>query len=602
MKKLFNLALFGAIALTGAVGFSSCSSSSDEVIDNPDYDPTEKVVKTEFTISLPGNVRSATRMSSSEVPDNNVFRGMENIALIPFADAGAIISSSVRLGSNITLPGTTAADNNSIPTTGLNANNNSKVFNNVTIPVGTSSFLLYAKAIDGTLGASITADADYHKYGYLTPSDLTAEPASFTFTPKQIYSTSGTPEKATNIVAYLNAIANAKYTVGTTDYLWSASTNTGLQNLYNQFIDNKAGSSNSVKLLVADLYNSLYKNTDAMSKAIVTAIKTKCTVPATEDGTITSWDETIDGYPGNIYLPDGAAAVSFTSGTGFSVANGTIYNTSSLTDYVYPANLYYYVNSQIKTDTNSKATEYTSTANTTWASVLAKYTNDNASVQPDTRSVAIKNTIQYAVGRFDMTVKLAATTLYDYKGEAIDATNGFTVTGVLIGNQQQAKFDFTPKGTSTGTSIVYDNAITAATKATTTASTANRTLVLETLPNSDVKVVVEFTNDIADFYGKDGQLIKKDSKFYMLATLAASSATETESKVFKQDYNTTANFAVKVGTANTAFDTTTTKNEEGLGAAYNVIPDLRTPALELGMSVDLQWSTGHTYENVYFGQ
>ena len=78
---------------------------------------------------------------------------MENIALIPFADAGAIISSSVRLGSNITLPGTTAADNNSIPTTGLNANNNSKVFNNVTIPVGTSSFLLYAKAIDGTLVA-----------------------------------------------------------------------------------------------------------------------------------------------------------------------------------------------------------------------------------------------------------------------------------------------------------------------------------------------------------------------------------------------------------------------------------------------------------------
>ena len=35
MKKLFNLALFSAIALTGAVGFSACSSSSDEVIDNP---------------------------------------------------------------------------------------------------------------------------------------------------------------------------------------------------------------------------------------------------------------------------------------------------------------------------------------------------------------------------------------------------------------------------------------------------------------------------------------------------------------------------------------------------------------------------------------
>ena len=63
MKKLFNLALFGAIALTGAVGFSSCSSSSDEVINNPNYDPETNTVKTEFTISLPNYVGASTRQT-----------------------------------------------------------------------------------------------------------------------------------------------------------------------------------------------------------------------------------------------------------------------------------------------------------------------------------------------------------------------------------------------------------------------------------------------------------------------------------------------------------------------------------------------------------
>ena len=47
MKKYFSYALVGAIALTGAVGISSCSSSSDEVVpNNPNISPQEEAVKT----------------------------------------------------------------------------------------------------------------------------------------------------------------------------------------------------------------------------------------------------------------------------------------------------------------------------------------------------------------------------------------------------------------------------------------------------------------------------------------------------------------------------------------------------------------------------
>lgn len=48
-------------------------------------------------------------------------------------------------------------------------------------------------------------------------------------------------------------------------------------------------------------------------------------------------------------------------------------------------------------------------------------------------------------------------------------------------------------------------------------------------------------------------------------------------KVFEQDHTTTANVEI-----------TSLKN------AYNTIPDLRSPRLELGLSVDLTWQQGLT--------
>lgn len=601
MRRMKYFAYLSAIALTSMVSLSACSSSED-AIDNPDYNPEDNTVKTEFTISLPANVKTATtRMASAEVPDNNTFRGMDNIILIPFNVAGTIETSNTRFGNNIVLPATTAAGTaNTIETNGLNSNNNSKVFNDVTIPVGTRSFLLYGKAIDGSVGATLSTDADFHKYGYLTPPTFTNEPSTFTFGLKQI--TAGTSDKAAAIVSYLNAIASANYNDNATpvvNHKWSESTDVVLKALYTAFTENKAGSSNSIKLIIADLYSNLWQNTDDMSKAIVTAIKTKCTVPSTADGTITSWDSSIDGYPSDINLPDGAASVSFSDGA-FSVAQGTIYNTSALTSYTYPASLYYYVNSQIKTATTSKVSEYTATTNTTWESVLAKYDEtDNTAVVPNTRSVAIVSPINYAVGRFDATVKKQYHKLFDYNGDPIfendttSTTVGFPIKAVLIGGQNSVDFTFKPS--AEGTNIIYDNAVATGTNATTSPSTANRTMVLETVADKDVKVVIELENNVADFYGRNGQLIKKDSKFYLLGTLSASEAeSETGKLVFKQDYVTTANFTIKQGKAKADL-VAGDHNDIGLGAAYNVIPDLRNPQLELGMSVDLSWQAGHTF-------
>ena len=116
-------------------------------------------------------------------------------------------------------------------------------------------------------------------------------------------------------------------------------------------------------------------------------------------------------------------------------------------------------------------------------------------------------------------------------------------------------------------------------KATASASATNHTLVLEN-GTENVRVAVEMVNTTGkDFYGAGNQLIKAGAKFYVVAELVAAQATVTSGHVFKQDYTTTANLTLT-----------------NLKTAYNTIPDLRTPKLELGFSVDLSWKEGHTYD------
>lgn len=178
MKKNFRFAFVGAIALLGAVGISSCSSSSDEVIDNPDYNPETNIVKTEFTISLPNNVVSKTRMSSTDVQNAGYtdFRGMTSIFLLPFSttvtttnyntEAATVHGSAVKLGDIVkSSPTSTEEELNSTA-------NNSVVYEDIPVQTSTSSFIFYAKAS----GEKATRDqADKFKLGSLNPLVGTAE-------------------------------------------------------------------------------------------------------------------------------------------------------------------------------------------------------------------------------------------------------------------------------------------------------------------------------------------------------------------------------------------------------------------------------------------
>lgn len=534
-----------------------------------------------------------------------VFRGMDNMTLIPFSTTAAVTSNDTRAGStNINLPNTTA---NTLLSGQITSTGNAHVYTDVSVPVGVKSFLFYGKAVDATAGTDASKAADMFKYGSLTKAGLSdGAPSGISFTPKQIYESGAVDTKASALATYLTTIAGSSYTADSKTYKWSEvkpddqGQGSALQTLYKNFTSLTAGSSASVQDAVQELYTSLNSllqgNQTDVNKGIINKIieniKTGATVGT--DGKLTL-NSDYTGFPANINLPDGAVTVKFTDTDGkFTAQTSATYTTSgeqvaALSDCVYPANLWYRANTLIKTSDKVLTDKYV--ANTAWDKILENYDDADGVVKNSTASIALKDQIQYAVGRLKMTVKVANSTLYDANGETVTVPDaGFPVSAVLIGDQRKVDFQFAPANKTDKQYTIYDKELTGI-NATTADPKANNTLVLETPADENVNVLLELTNNTGKrFKGKDGY-VPAGAKFYLLGTLTPSNGTGYDAtklnQVFKQDYVTTANFTI------------VTNNDEGhdkgLGAAYNVIPDLRTPALSIGLSVDLTWQAGLTF-------
>lgn len=602
MKKTFKFALLSATALVG-MSLASCTAE-DAIETNPNVEG--ETVKTAFTISFPNAIQ--TRMGATEVQQSGNFRGLDDFYLVPFGQAVSA-GTETKLGSIITLSSFSAFDF---------ASANAKVYSGQTVPVGTNHFLFYAKAIDAAANTAITTDAQKHQYGILdvkTGSTSGIVEASYTkvnditFSPVQIQTstaTCGGSTKGQALITLLNNVEDA--TDGTT--AWSTVTETAnplLYKLYQKFTALTTGSSANVRDALEDLYvslNSMAANTSnsgySVAKAIRDVISAACaTAPAADATTIGALKDTYTGYPADILLPEGAARVTFSGGS-FSwagtEAHATQLGITALGTYVYPANLWYFANSELKTEKAVKLTA-ANVGSKTWAEVLSSLyggTTAGTQVDDDTRSVVMTDQAQYAVGRLDASmVALNANPYYDKKGEVVDVTNGFTLKGILVGGQKPVDWKFQPTGSTEYT--VYDNALNSGTWTIKngTASGTNYTLLLETAANTAVNVALELVNNGNDFEGADG-VIPAGGTFYLMATLTPSEGTgynaSTMNQVFKQDYNTVVTFTLGNG------DNT---GHGGLATATNGIPDLRTPTVELGLSVNLEWQAGLVFNKTF---
>ena len=569
-----------------AVGLSlAACSSEDEVAQSP----VEKgAVKTEFNIAIPAKAHTRMAEDVTQAQNTPVFRGMEKIHLIPFAVNTKIAATNTRLGNEITLNTTgavpTITATNTIAT--LNATNNSQLYKDVEVPIGTKSFLFYGVAPE----KSATGDATKEQInGQVTPTGLensVGTPAGIKFDLNSIIAAgAATDAKATAIVDYLNLIAKNND--------WEQDTDP-LHEMYLNFISLRAGSSADVQALVQDLFTSLQTKSDATSEKLKAAITNATYASADTDAKLT-FTEAISGYPANIYLPDGAALVAWSDANGFEVAtsleyrnaeNAVLFNVPTLQDYVYPAALYYRANSLINVDTDTKEAEYTNPSND-WNAVLAAYSEKPGTVQGNTKSVAIVDQIEYAVGRLDLKVKATAATLQDKDNNAFGVAGNFKVTGILIGGQKQVDFEFLPVASATEKTI-YDNQTEGITLATGDAQLANRTLVFETVDEEVVKFAIELQNDGEAFHGYDG-IVPTGCKFYLIGQIDPKNGTLKGARAQDKDGNEI--FRVFL----LDFVTTIEATISSLKNAYNVVPDLRAPKLELGLSINLDWEEANTY-------
>lgn len=598
MKKYSIYAFMSAIALTGAVGFSSCSSSSsDEVVINPDYIPEANSVKTQFAISLQDNVlNNKTRMAADNVQKDGYlkqFKGITDMKLLPFKDEtlnGSVVSLS---------PDIAAAEDGSTDTNTEKV----KVYGDVLLQTETNRILFYGHAKNGTEGFSD---------GALTMPTSYASTAGITFSPKPINESktaiTGSAGYAvcTNLLTLMSNVANSKTAAPVTT--WGPAgdgetriTDPGMQSMYNNFISIQAGSSQMVKDALEDLYNVLTTIIAANDgrKTLAEAIQTS--IVASGVNTVTGGNLALgtdySGYPGNINLPDGAAYIKWDADTK-SFKDNSIDGTGTitpLTDYAYPANIQYFVDSDIKTQT-SKVLDETKT----WAENLAFYEDANAGTEvgASTRSVALTKQVKYGVARFDVSVaQLKTGTYYDKNGATVDITNGFTLKGIIVGGQKPVNYKFEQ---TTGTSYtMYDNVMpTNKTINTTTGTDPNYTLVLQNKESDEegINFALELINNGDDFEGKDG-IIPAGGTFYLVGNLLPAQASnyggaadDIKNFVFKQDYYTIATCTIDNGRPT---------GVGGLANATNCLPDLTVPAMELGFSVDLTWKPGLTF-NVEF--
>lgn len=587
MKYFNQFTGFSALLLAGTMGFAACSSD-DEVADvNPSYDGSS--VKAQFSINIPANMGKSGRMSAGQAQQNNeAFLGMRKINLFPLVMTNTINDVNVAAQKRSTTPtlgdiagGTSGWDK---------ANIHAKVYKDVQFDLGTNYALFYA---EGTHAATENCG--------LTPSYAsTGSPiGSIGFSLVAPYDANDAAQ--TYLIGVLTNIAQELKTQG--------ATYAGLKTLEETFkakVNGEykiiAGSSKNILAMAANLYASCKRGVteDATAAAGYTAVMNKVKEYFTVSGedvvngfntSATGYKTGADNFPYVCNVPDGSVAVQFVEASNAFVSAtynmGATYSNWSITEpstYRKPSSLYYFVQTPVKT----RDTEWLNNNNlaglSDWNAVVAQYSGKK--VEATTRSMILEKPVQFGVAALETNVVASSSTLQDEKGDNKTITGKLNITGIIIGGQKNVDWKFQPTGTNEY--AVYDknfcyNAAGAATNPvlnTTDMTQKNYTLLLETTAGTAVNVAIEFENNMDDFYGKDHMLIAKGTKFYLLAKLdpaAAAGVTDTPGKntVFLQDCLTTAKFTV-----------TSLKN------AYNIIPDLRSPKLEFGLSVDLEWQTG----------
>lgn len=543
-----------------------------------------KPVVVDLALTVSNATQETTRMAAADVQaDGNNYRGISMTRIVPFNVHGKITVDDTPTWYQI-----------SALRTDYLRTDHFYLYKNCMIMEGAASFLTYGRAPKGSLTKAANGSI-------IETFPLAMDPQHIRFSLEPI-SQRVVHSTATSLAEYMTSIATAKGN----NIAWKDAPSNVLKTMFLNFVNQTEavtggnvlpGSSANIKAYTLELKRLLNNLTlSGDDAAIRTAIIKKI------DTYNTDWD----GFPASLGLPDGAAAIRW-NGTSFTpqISYTSLADINGIDRFTYPAEIYYYGNSCIVTSNiDGRQQIYDDVSNQEWYQVLTsgyEY-QDNAAVTHNTRSVAIKDPLQYGVARLQVKLIKTASTLEDAKGADIPVgATSFPLTSIIVGGQMPVGFDFAPTTSypvysETDIVYVYDNQV--KTNGTSgneyfylssaaDATQMTNTLVLQSYDHKKVPVVLEFINNSnKDFYGLDG-IILRGTKFYLAgevdpATKSEDPNVEIRDRVFTQDYTTILKMRVT-----------------GLAKAYNVVPNLLSPRLELGIELVSQWASTTPEEIVF---
>lgn len=456
----------------------------------------------------------------------------------------------------------------------------------------TASFLVYGKAPRGNLPKASSGSLFEHFPSDMNPKDIYFSLESIV--PHEVNAT------ATALANYMTSIANATGN----ETAWKNAPSATLRLIYMNFLNVTEvdhggeiipGSSANIYRYTTKLQGVLesLNFTDATDIDIKNAIITE----------ISKYQHSWDDFPASVGLPDGAAVIRW-DGEKFvpQIANTSIADINGIDRFAYPAELFYYANSLISTSNrDDRKASYDSKSQ--WSGVLGDYENTTGVVTSSTTSVAVKDPLQYGVARMQIRLlQTALSTLKDAAGSDVEVgAYRFPLTGVIVGGQLPVGFDFTPTTkfpvySEADMKFIYDSQVKVNGEsendyfylsASSSATKMTNTLVLQSYDHKKIYVVLEFKNNSdIEFKGLNG-VVLPGTKFYVVgevdpSVFAEDERTNIRDRVFTQDYITTLNMKVT-----------------GLSKAYNVVPNLLSPRLELGVELKVNWEST-TPEEVIF--
>ena len=586
-------------------------------------DDSVETVNVRFVFSmLPQQTKKAkTRMSSDVVQQTGMDRGIDDARMLCYK--GYPTASSTKIGEMIEFKNH-EDDIISSDTTSSEVSE----FRQVGVPVGTTHFGFYGTAS----GYSITHE-DRMKYGVIEVEGLSRTSyhgnSGIRFKPVQICKSEadfGGSTAGAKLLALLNELMTVTSNEAAPNDRWETANDIYLSDSYKSIIELKTLSSHHVALMLAAV-NKVVSHTPEGSpgRQLADAIKTKiasvCATAPTETSMTADLKEEYLGFPADIHLPVGAARITWdATQKKFIVpdvqAYGKQFDILSLNDYCYPMNLQYQVLSDIVASDSivSMPTSSEETAlSEKWKNLIdSLYKGASTVVQQSTQSVAMKQQVNYAVGKLALKTRIATSdNMYDAKGKLVDVSNGFTLKGYIIGGQREVDYNFQPVAGSKEYAI-YDTDLNGGAQQVKRHyfTEENFILGLGTSSDKDIQIALELVNNGNDFQGADG-VIMHGATFYLVANLAPKEGQNYISgsidQVFCRDKATTVALTIEGGYPDTDGDGKPdpglddygrVKPLKGLATATYGMPRLDVPKPTLGLSVNLSWGDGLWFDDV----